>query len=103
MQLLESAELRVPVDLVIWHFVCAAQVGSPRLRRAAEKGCLQSLKTTLVRSSATSVTPPSVTLNLCLASESLFLDGKSPGLEEEHTRSTHEYTGQRISRGFDSS
>ena len=29
MQLLESAELRVPVDLVIWHFVCAAQVGSP--------------------------------------------------------------------------
>ena len=103
MQLLESAKLRFPVDFVIWHFVRAAQVGSPRLRRAAAKGCLKSLKTTLVGSSATSTTPPSVTWNLHLASESLFLDGKSLGLEEDHTRATHEYTGQRTSRGFDSS
>ena len=97
MQLLEPAKLRCPVDLVIWHFVCAAHVVSPRLRRAVPKGCLNTVNTTWVKSSDTSMTPPSVTWKRCLASASLFLDSKSPGLEKEHTRSTHEYTTQRTS------
>ena len=38
MQLLGSAKLRFPVDLVIWHFVCAAQVGSPHPKRDGREG-----------------------------------------------------------------
>ena len=38
MQLLESAKLRFPVDFVIWHFVCAAQVGSPHPQKGWEVG-----------------------------------------------------------------
>ena len=38
MQLLGSAKLRFPVDLVIWHFVCAAQVGSPHPQKGWEGG-----------------------------------------------------------------
>ena len=66
-------------------------------RRAALKGRSWSPTIVVASSAVASTMPPSETLKRRMASLSLCRDGKSPGLENEHTRSVQAKTGHATS------